>query len=83
VPEEDDLAYLAAEIRGVLPAGWNLAPAGGEDAFDPRSRTWEVAVRDGAGVLWPLRVKLSEARRHGRLEALRSAADRLFRRALG
>ncbi len=73
--------YSAAEIQAYLPSGWRPADrrAG---LLDAPAAVWELEVLDGADMPWRLAVSAAEAARHGRLEALRRAVDRLCRAAL-
>lgn len=73
--------YPRQEIESFLPSGWSLAgPPGG---WDGRRGVWSVLVRDGADQEWKLEVKGAEVEKRGRLEALKRAADELYRDALG
>jgi len=75
------VAYSTPEIESFLPSGWSLdGPPGG---WDGKRGVWSVAVRDGADQEWKLEVKGAEADKRGRLEALKLAADGLYRDALG
>ena len=80
--DDAELSYTAEELHGYLPSGWRLAdPDGG--VWDARKARWTTAVADGAEMEWTLRVDGAEAGKHGRLEALRRAVDRVYREALG
>lgn len=76
------LSYLPIEIRSYLPTGWKM-PEDGGGAWDAAKGVWSTRLTDGADFDWPLAVKASDAAKHGRLEALRLAVDRVFRDRLG
>jgi hypothetical protein len=74
------LSYLPLEVESVLPSGWILAPqSAGWDA--PRG-VWRQPVLDPARVERELLVPAADAKRLGRLPALRRVIDRLYRNAL-
>jgi hypothetical protein len=80
---EAPLDYLPRELQSYLPTGWNLA-----DEVDPgrwldHSGLWSGEVVDGAEQSWKLEVTGADAVKHGRLEALRLAFERVYRRSLG
>lgn len=76
------LSYTTAEIRGLLPSGWNLVDNG---RYDGKRGTYELTVQDPADNAWPLIVDRKTLDRSGgdRLAALRRAIDELYREALG
>jgi hypothetical protein len=78
----EPLHYTEAEIRGFLPAGWNLvgAPQG---AWDAKQQVWRATVIDNVDFDWPVEIAAEEAGKLGRIEALRQALDRLYRERLG
>jgi hypothetical protein len=73
--------YSTQEIESFLPSGWSLA--GPPGSWDGKRGAWSVLVRDGAEQEWKLAVKGAEAEKRGRLDALKRAADELYRNALG
>ena len=76
------LRYTEAEIRSLLPSGWNVLgePPG---AWDAKEKVWRATVIDNVDFDWPVEIGAGEAARLGRLEALRRAVDRLYRERLG
>jgi hypothetical protein len=71
------LTYTDVELESYLPAGWVLGDPGphwhdGEQAF-------HATVLDGSELDWDLWVPKAEVDRHGRIEALRRAIDKLDR----
>ena len=76
------LSYTQTEIRSYLPTGWNLVQddAG---AWDAKKKVWRTMVIDNVDFDWPVEVTPAEASSLGRLEALRTAIDRVFRERLG
>ena len=77
------VAYTDRELIGYLPSGWNLAEEAEDAQWNARKGTWTLTVTDGAETDWPIVVKAKEVAKHGRLEALRQAMDRVYREALG
>jgi hypothetical protein len=77
-----DLSYTLDELRSYLPSGWNLA-AGEPGEWDPAGQAFRLTVVDDVEFDWPIEVGLADARRHGRLEALRRAFNRTQRERLG
>lgn len=80
---EAPLEYVPRELQSYLPTGWNLAEETDPGVWDGAKRTWSTQVEDGAEQSWELEVAASEAAEHGRLEALRLAFDRVYRKSLG
>ena len=76
------LSYTETEIRSFLPTGGGLA-GNPEGAWDPKKKVWRARVVDGVAFDWPLVGEATAARKLGRLEALRTAFDRLYRERLG
>jgi hypothetical protein len=76
------LSYTETEIRSYLPTGWNLAEDG-PGAWDPKKKVWRAMVIDNVDFDWPVEIKPDEASSLGRLEALRTAINRVFRERLG
>ncbi len=74
-----DPGYTALEVRSYLPSGWNLLA--GEGAWRAEEGTWTIAVQDIAEQEWPLEVSARDAESLGRIPALKSAIDRLYRHA--
>ncbi len=75
--------FTATEIRGLLPGGWNLADPADPGSWDGSGRRWRTGLLDSADVRREVAVDAGEIDRHGRLEALRRAVDRVYREALG
>ncbi|HKH45345.1 MAG TPA: hypothetical protein VKM72_11825 [Thermoanaerobaculia bacterium] len=76
------LSYTETEIRSYLPTGWSLAEDG-PGTWDPKKKLWRTTVIDNVDFDWPVEIKPDEASSLGRLEALRTAIDRVFRERLG
>lgn len=78
------LSYTTAEVRGLLPSGWNLVE-GGRVRHDAKRDSYAVDVQDPTDTTWPLAVdrRAVEASGGDRLAALRVAIDELYREALG
>jgi hypothetical protein len=76
------LQYTETEIRSYLPSGWNLAGNPSGD-WDPKKKVWKVTVLDNVDFDYPVKVSGDEMSKHGRLEALRLAIDKVFRERLG
>ncbi|HEV8631222.1 MAG TPA: hypothetical protein VGV61_12970 [Thermoanaerobaculia bacterium] len=71
------LSYTDVELESYLPAGWTL----GEPTphwHDDKQR-FHAVVLDGSELDWELEIPKAEADKHGRIEALRRAVDRLDR----
>jgi len=77
------LDYLPREVLSYLPTGWNLADETEPGRWVEQQAAWSGEVIDGAEQTWQIQVRGSEAEQHGRLEALRLAFDRVYRKALG
>ena len=76
------LAYTEVEVRSYLPSGWGIAPdATGTWSADRGA--WQIDVYDGADNTWTVAVVAADAAGSRRLAALKSAIDRLNRKALG
>ncbi len=80
---DTDLSYTLQELLDYLPGGWSLADPSSAGAWDARQRRWQVTLRDIADVDWTLEVDGKAATESGRIEALKSAVDELYRSALG
>ncbi len=78
-----DLSYTRQEILDYLPGGWVLADPSHAGDWNPERGCWRVALRDIADVDWELCVDGKAAARSGRIEALKTALDELYRSALG
>lgn len=76
------LSYTETEIRSFLPTGWNLIGSP-EGTWDPKKKVWTARLIDNVDFDWPVTVKAGEASSLGRLEALRTAIDRVYRERLG
>lgn len=81
-PTNVPLQYTETEIRSFLPTGWNLLgdPRG---SWDPKKKIWRAKVIDNVDFDWPLEITGEDVEKHGRMEALRQALDRLYRERLG
>jgi hypothetical protein len=71
------LAYTDVELESYLPSGWVLADA--EPHWDEKEGAFYAKVVDGSELDWDLWVPKADADRHGRIEALRRAVDKLDR----
>ena len=71
------LSYIETELESYLPAGWVLAEV--EPHWDEGEGAFHAKVLDGSYLDWDLWVPKAEADRHGRIEALRRAVDKLDR----
>ena len=71
------LSYTPIELESYLPTGWSLAER--DPAWDAKKSAFRVQVIDGSDLDWELVVPKAEADRHGRIEALRRAVDKLDR----
>ena len=80
VPERYE--YTEEELRSYLPSGWELVD-GGEAAWDEKRQAVRLRVLDNVHFDWPVEVSARDADRHGRLEALRQAMERVYRGRLG
>lgn len=77
-----EIRYTDNEVRSFLPTGWNMiGPT--EGSWDPKKKVWRATVIDNVDYDWPLEVTAAEAEKHGRLDALKTAMDRLYRERLG
>ena len=81
-PTNEPLRYTETEVRSFLPSGWDLVgePQG---TWDEKKKTWKTTILDNVDFDWPVVVGADEAAKHGRLEALRRAFDRVYRERLG
>jgi hypothetical protein len=70
--------YTDLELEGYIPAGWTLAP-GERPAWDGKRGEYRFRVVDTSDLDWQVVVPGREIERHGRIEALRQAVDRLNR----
>jgi hypothetical protein len=75
------LSYIQDEIKSYLPSGWSLAEPAGR--WDAKKSSWTIQVLDVADQDWPLTVKATDADKLGRLPALKSAMNKVYREALG
>lgn len=80
---DSDVSYTRQELLDYLPAGWMLEDRSTAGAWNPRQGRWEVTLRDIADVDWELHIDEKAAAKAGRIEALKSALDKLYRQALG
>jgi hypothetical protein len=78
----EPLQYTETEIRSYLPTGWALA-GNPDGVWDPKKKVWQATVLDNVDFDWPVKVTAGEMDKHGRLEALRLAMDKVFRERLG
>ncbi len=78
--QPEAISFTPIEVRSYLPGGWSLKAAEGQPED---SETWSATLVDIADMEWPLSVTPKEVDRHGRIEALRRAIDRIYREALG
>ena len=72
------LSYTDIELESYLIAGWVLA----DDEpphWDEKEGVFHAKVIDGSELDWDLWVPKADADRHGRIEALRRAVDKLDR----
>jgi hypothetical protein len=72
------LTYTDVELESYLPSGWLLAD-GEEPSWDESESAFHAKVVDGSWLDWDLWVPKADADRHGRIEALRRAVDKLDR----
>ncbi|HZF08835.1 MAG TPA: hypothetical protein VFE33_08610 [Thermoanaerobaculia bacterium] len=78
----EPLRYTETEVRSYLPSGWDLV-GNAEGSWDAKKQTWRATIIDNVEFDWPVAVGADEAAKHGRLEALRQAFDRVYRERLG
>jgi hypothetical protein len=71
------LSYTEIELESYLPAGWSLGKP--VPSWDEKKEAFHVVAVDGSDLDWDLWVPKAEAAKHGRIEALRRAVDRLDR----
>jgi len=71
------LTYTDVELESYLPAGWTLGDL--EPHWHDGEQAFHAKVLDGSELDWELWVPKAEADRHGRIEALRRAVDKLDR----
>lgn len=71
------LTYTDVELESYLPAGWTLG--GQKPHWDDGERAFHAEVLDGSDLEWDLWIPKAQAERHGRIEALRRAVDKLDR----
>jgi len=69
------LAYTTNEVLSYLPGGWTLVSEG---TWQAQAASWSCEIEDTSGLRWPLQIQASEASQHGRLQALKRAADDLL-----
>ncbi len=77
--DSQPLAYSTIEVNSYLPSGWNLESA--EGRYLAAQQSWQIEVQDVAELVSSLIVTQAEARKLGRIPALRAAIDRLYRKA--
>lgn len=77
------LSYNRIEIESYLPSGWSLDVQAPEGAWDEKKRAWRTTLFDGLELSWPLEVTLQAVEKSSRLDALKAAVDRVYRRRLG
>lgn len=75
----EPVSYIDLELESYIPAGWTLAP-GDTPRWDEKEKTFRFRVVDTSDLDWELAIPGSEVERHGRIEALRQAVDRLNRK---
>jgi hypothetical protein len=78
----DSLSYLPIEVRSYLPGGWVLSDSE-FGTWDAKEKTWKIKVVDGADAAHTVAVDADAVGSVGRLEALRKAIDRTYRKSLG
>jgi hypothetical protein len=79
--ESNRLTFTDIEIRSYLPSGWGIRP-NGASTWDARDATYKIEVYDSADNVWPLEITSKAAAAQGRLAALKSSVDLLYRKAL-
>jgi hypothetical protein len=79
----EPLHYTESEVRSYLPTGWDLSRDGGAGEWDGEDRVWYLRVIDNVDFDWEVEVEADEVAKHGRLEALRRAIDKVYRERLG
>ena len=78
--QQTPVSYSPIEVRGYLPGGWSLATEpDSQESANPDS--WSVTLIDIADMEWPLTVSPRDVEKLGRIEALRQAIDRIYRKA--
>jgi hypothetical protein len=78
----EPLRYTETEVRSFLPTGWDLV-GDARGTWDEKKQTWRATIIDNVDFDWPVTIAAGEAEKHGRLEALRLALDRVYRERLG
>jgi hypothetical protein len=81
--EVETFPYTVVEIRSYLPSGWNLVAPDDPGTWDAGKEQWICRVIDGADTTWDLPILAAELKKMGRVDALKKAVDRLYRKALG
>jgi len=71
------LSYIEIELESYLPAGWTLGQP--EPHWQDDKGAFHARVLDGSFLAWDLWIPKEEADKHGRIEALRRAVDKLDR----
>ena len=71
------LSYTDVELESYLVAGWVLGNP--EPHWDENEGAFHAKVVDGSELDWDLWVPRADAEKHGRIEALRRAVDKLDR----
>jgi hypothetical protein len=78
----EPLRYTETEVRSFLPTGWDLV-GNAQGSWDAKKKSWRATIIDNVDFDWPVTVPASDATKHGRMEALRLAMDRVYRERLG
>ncbi len=76
----DERGFTTQEIIGLLPGGWALADQADPGAWDDAGHEWRTRLIDGADVPRELVVGAATMAQDGRIEALRSELERVYRR---
>lgn len=75
------LTYTDIELRSYLPSGWGIV-SGAAGLWDRSKGAWRIDVYDSADNVWPLAIHGRDAESSGRIPALKSSVDKLYRKAL-
>jgi len=79
---DEPLRYTESEVRSFLPTGWDLV-GNAQGSWDEKKKSWRATIVDNVDFDWPVVVPASDVEKHGRIEALRQAFDRVYRERLG